>query len=59
MKLNEEKLKKSAEEKRKKEEARLQKELMIKENILNKQKRLAELNSKRKQILEEKCLKVS
>jgi len=61
MKRAEEKIKKTAEEKRKKEEKQKEKEIMIKEEALKKQKlaelRLAEINAKRKLAEEAKHLK--
>jgi len=62
VKRAEERIKKSAEEKRKKEEKQKEKEIMMKEEALKKQKlaelRLAELNAKRKLADEAKQLKI-
>jgi len=62
MRRVEEKLKKAAEENRKKEEKQKQKETMMKEEALKKQKlaenRLAEINAKRKLAEEAKHLKI-
>jgi len=62
MKRAEERIKKTAEEKRKKEEKQKEKETMMKEEALKKQKlaelRLAEINAKRKLAEEAKHLKI-
>ncbi|XP_022169640.1 inner centromere protein-like [Myzus persicae] len=62
MKRAEEKIKKTAEENRKKEEKQKEKEMMMKEEALKKQKlaelRLAEINAKRKLAEEAKHLKI-
>lgn len=62
MKIAEERIKKTAEEKRKKEEKQKEKETMMKEEALKKQKlaelRLAEINAKRKLAEEAKNVKI-